>query len=97
MPSIKDIIYGFLKFVHPCIIIITIKLSSSLFLDIKKELTSVFRDTATSVESTSSLRGFIDAKGSKGSSPFVLFIKAYSIYAASLSLEVIFLPSNNVR
>lgn len=76
---------------------IIIKLSSSLFLDIKKELTSVFRDTVTLVESTSSLRGLIDAKGSKGSSPFVLFNKASSINAAFEPLGVISILSDDIR
>ena len=53
--------------------------------------------TVKSIESTSSLRVLVDVKGSKGSSPFVPFIKAFSINAAFQPLEVISLPSDDVR
>ena len=57
----------------------------------------MFSVTAKAIEFTSSLRGSIDSKGFKGSSPFVPFIKASSINAALQPLEVISLPSEDVR
>ena len=68
--------------------------SSSSFLDTKKEWTSVFSVTAKLIESTSSLRGSINAKGFKRSSPFVPFIKASLINIAYQPLEVISLSDD---
>ena len=56
----------------------------------------MFSVTAKSIEPTSSKR-VIDAKGSKGSSPFVLFNKASSINAAFEPLGVISIPSDDIR